>query len=173
MTQINLVATVLLIFALWIAPTAAFADLDVQLNGLELIPGVTTKDCAAHTYVTTGIRFAGVAEHGGAWTAKVNAQGVLDDSCEPIECTSPVQVTSGTLILATSSGILVTDVSGSLDFRPGPRGSGLCPTSTLTGQVDPIFQSGVFTHVTGGSVMAELDHNFLIPRVDATLALTE
>ena len=156
-----------------VQPTAARAERRFHLEGVEISAGSTIKDCAAKTYVTTGIRFVGTTQPPGRWTAKLNAEGVLDDFCEPVVCTSPAQITSGILVLIGFTGLLVTDITGELGFRPGPLLSGICPLAPLTAEVDPLFATGTLAGVTGGGVSGELDHNHFPAALDAVLTLSE
>jgi len=164
---------VLLAASVTFLPTAALAERTFVLEGVEISQGETIKDCAAKTYVTRGIRLVGTSSPPGRWTARLNAEGLLDDACEPVVCTSPVQITSGIMILNAFIGLLVTRITGELGFRPGPLLSGICPVAPLSAEVDPLFRTGTLSGVTGGGVSGELDHNHIPATLDATLILSQ
>src|SRR5262245_35693250 len=114
-TKLYVVLTVLLISTL-IASLAVARDLDFQLNGREISPGTTTKNCTAGvggTYTTDDITFIGgvSGDDRGTFIISLDAQGELDAFCEPVRCGSPVLVTGGTWIVQ----ILFGGASGSID----------------------------------------------------------
>jgi hypothetical protein len=174
MKKIGLVTGALLALSLSIGPPDAIAQLLFGLDGVEVFPGITTKDCAAQTYTTRGIKFAGVAHPNGTWAAKLNVEGDLDEFCQPVVCASPLEITGGVLVLNAFRSILVTDITGTLAFRPGPLLSGICPIAPLTAVLgDPALKTGIFRAVTGGDAEGDLDHNFIPARINADLTLTE
>ncbi|HEU4344343.1 MAG TPA: hypothetical protein VFU31_22515 [Candidatus Binatia bacterium] len=178
----NKVCTVLSVFliSMLTASLAVARDLDFELNGREISPGTTTKNCQVGTYTTTDITFAGfvTGDGRGTWIISLDAEGKLDANCEPVRCAtnSPVLVTGGTwilkLLLGTASGPIT---GGSLAFRPDslPDGQCLGPVQgDLSLEVDLALgrlwwvRSATMTNIL-------LDHNFLVPRVGAELELTD
>src|SRR5262245_64397241 len=80
-----------LLLSMLIALPAFARDLDFELTGREIWPGTTTKICdpgTGGTYTTTDITFTGKASGGGngTWVISLDAQGELDENCEPVRC---------------------------------------------------------------------------------------
>ena len=177
--KLSFVLSVLLISAL-IASTALARDLDFALNGREIWPGTTTQNCTpgvGGTYSTTDITFTGRAsgDGWGTWVISLDAQGVLDQDCEPVRCDFPVLVTGGywflQLLLGSASGPIL---QGVLAFRPDSLPDGVClgpVAGDLTVGVDVAFGRLWWAR---NALMKNifLDHNFLLPLVGAELELS-
>jgi len=177
--KLSTVLTVLLISTLIASPALA-RDFDFDLNGREIWPGTTTKNCTpgdGGSYTTTDITFTGRAsgDGWGTWVISLDAQGELDKNCEPVRCDSPVLVTGGywflQLLLGSASGPIL---EGVLAFRPDSLPDGVClgpVAGYLTLGVDVAFgrlwwaRNAVMKNIV-------LDHNFLLPMVGAELELS-
>lgn len=178
----NILCAVLgvLLTSTFIAAPGVARDLDFELTGREIWPGTTTKNCTpgeGGTYTTSDIIFTGKAsgDGRGTWVISLDAEGVLDDACEPVRCDSPVLVTGGNwflqLLLGSASGPIF---GGTLAFRPDSFPDGVClgpvPGELALG-VDVAF--GRLWWVRNADMKSILlDHNFLVPVVGAELELT-
>jgi hypothetical protein len=174
------VLSALLISTLTASPAIA-RDLDFELNGREIWPGTTNKNCnpgVGGTYATTNITFTGKAtgDGRGTWVISLDAQGELDADCEPVRCDvdSPVLITGGNwflqILLGSVSGPIL---GGSLAFRPDSLPDGVC-----LGPVQGDLLLGVDLGLgrlwwvrNAGMKSIFLDHNFLLPVVGAELEL--
>ncbi len=179
MKRLAAMVAILLVSVTAVPHAVGAASVGLQLAGVEISPGTTTKDCAAGTYGTTGITFAGTATGNGlgTWVVSLSVTGELDGTCEPIRCDpgSPVSIVEGTWLMKTLLGAVGGSVTGgSLAFRPDGPVVGNClgpvPGTIL---VDVDLASGRFRGVRGAAMSdASLDHRFFPPRVTADLTLT-
>ena len=170
------------LLGIMIASVAVAQDFRFQLNGVEISPGTTSKNCIAGkggTYTTTGITFAGsaIGDARGTWVVSLDATGALDGNCEPVRCnsSSPVMVTGGTWLLKILLGTVGGPVTGvSLQYRPdGPVvGDCLGPVpGDLSVAVDLALSR--FRGVHNAQMdNVSLDHRTFPPRVEADLKLT-